>query len=180
MNASGMFVVSYNRGGDVYAETVDAAGFPIQRMLIAGTNQVENDSSVAIDANGDFVVTYTLRTNPSQVLAHWVSNNGFSPLLPIPVGWAGNDEYGSSVDMAADGRFVVAYTYQYNANDSDVYAQEFSYGGAAVGPAFAVASSSSIELEPTVAMDSAGDFAVGYAWFGANVTTWQGGKRYTF
>jgi hypothetical protein len=185
MNSSGQFVVAYtydfsSSDQDVYANTYTASGALIRSTPIANSSQPEYEPSAAIDAYGDFVVSYTTGSNVTQVQARYVTANGLSQVAPISVGWAGSSEYQSSVDMASDGRFVIAYTYQYSATDSDVYAQEFTSTGGAIGGAFVVSNTANPEMTPSAAMDSAGDFAVGYAWIGANNTDWQSGNRYAF
>jgi hypothetical protein len=185
MNATGTFVVAYtydysSTDQDIYASSFNSAGGLLTHVLIAGSSQVEDDAAAAIDGFGNYVVAYTIGSGTTQVQAQRVSNAGYLVGAPLTVDWGSNSEYQASVDMASDGRFVVAYTYQYSSTDSDVYAQEFSASGAKVGGVFAVASSDYAEMQPSVAMNSSGNFAVGYGYFGPYNIQYQAGSEYYF
>jgi hypothetical protein len=174
MNRSGQFVVAYeyNSGPSnpvhLYARSYNSSGAPTTGYvnLTDGTMRVY-DPSVAMDSNGNYVVAYT-RDTPvmSSVYAQRVSSAGQWQGGPISVGWDNfRPETEPSVDMAADGRFVVSYTSYWGQNpngtsDYDVVAQQFNSSGTAAGGPFYVAWSDAAESASTVAMDSYGNFTV--------------------
>jgi hypothetical protein len=185
MNAPGRFVVAYtydysSTDQDVYASLFATGGNFMNNTLIAGTTQVEDDPSAAIDMYGNYAVAYTSGNATTQVLVQRVNGGGALLGLPLAVGWSGNSEYQQSLDMAADGRFVVSYVYQYSSADSDVYAQEFSASGTPATGSFGVATSTNAEMQPSVAMDSAGDYAISYGWIGTYGSLNQSATIYTF
>jgi hypothetical protein len=184
MNASGQFVVAYtadysSTDQDVYATGFTAAGARQTYEAIATSTVPESGASAAIDASGNYVVAYTVGTTNTQVQLRRVSSAG-SLGAPISVGFTANSEGAPSVDMAADGRFVVSYAYWLSSIDDALYIQEFSASGTAVGSAFLVANTTNYVNAPKVAMNSAGSFAVGYVDYLADGTSYQTGSRYFF
>src|SRR5262249_24468497 len=104
----------------------------------------------------------------TQVQAQLVSSAGQLLGPPIGVGYANlYAEDDASVDMAASGRFVVAWTSTFSATDTDVMAEKFDGSGNAVGGPFYVASSSAAdEFDASAGMDSNGNITVVYQWGG--------------
>jgi hypothetical protein len=74
-----------------------------------------------------------------------------------------------TVAMDANGNFVVAWVYAYDATDTDIHAARFHANGTRNGSEFIVADSPKNESDPSAAMDAKGDFVISYAYqYGTN------------
>ena len=170
MDSRGNFVVTWTNflpGGnsDVEGRVYNSAGTPVTGIFaVANTGRPEHASDVAMDANGNFVVSYTFDYSSSDqdIYAQRYSNTG---LQLIMVATTGNNETRSSVAMAPDGRFDIAYEYQYSSLDHDIYLNRYTTAGGLVGH-HAISTSGDQELTPSVAMNNFGDAVVAYTWPG--------------
>ncbi|HEV2111406.1 MAG TPA: hypothetical protein VGT99_08635 [Gammaproteobacteria bacterium] len=186
MDAAGDFVVAWQSnnqasgtsGYDIYARQFTSAGTAVQAnefLVNTFTTGGQQNSSVAMDAAGDFVVSwasygqtavgsgdiyarqYNAAGTALQISEFQVNtastHSGFVYELP-------------KVAMDAAGDFVVAF-YDYtnvSSNSYDVFARQYTAAGSAVQTSeFLVNTFTSGNQEtPAVAMDAAGDFVV--AW----------------
>lgn len=142
-------------------------------------------SSTAMDADGDFVVTwssddglgsgfgiYAQRYNASGVMlgAEFQVNT-------ITI----NGQLVSSVAMDGNGNFVVCWQSALQDGSSfGIYAQRFNAAGLAVGPEFRVnTTTANSQVHPSVAMDAAGNFMIAWESFGQD-SSFEGiyGQRY--
>jgi hypothetical protein len=190
MNPSGTFVVAYtydysSTDQDIYASSFQSTGGQLTHSLIAGSGTREVDPSAAIDAGGNYVVAYSYGSGYStQVQALRVSAAGY-PVGAVTVDSPWSNEYDPSVDMTPDGRFVVAYssdrTDAYGTATS-VFAAEFTASGAKIADGVYVAYSvdSQYSWEPTVAMNSSGNYAVVYSFYTPGSPSAEWGKEFTF
>lgn len=176
MHAAGDFVVawnSYGQDGDnygIYARRYDAAGVPQgtefqANSVIAG---FQLQPSVAIDADGDFVVAWT--SNGQDGSGSGVYARRYDA-LSTPQGtefrvntYTTNGQGGASVAMDAAGDFVVAWQSFFQDGDVyGIYAQRYNALGAPQGIEFRVNSyTPGTQTAPVAAMDAGGDFVV--AW----------------
>jgi hypothetical protein len=175
MDSHGNFVVAWTNflpGGksDVEARIYNSAGAPVTGTLpVAASARPEHAPDVAMDANGNFVVSYTYdySSTDQDVYANRYSSTG-QFLQEIPVAVSSHNESRSSVAMSGDGRFAIAYQYQYSSTDDDIYLVRYSATGSPLGSQ-AVASTGAYEQAPSVAMDEAGNAVVAYqVWVGNN------------
>ena len=174
MDADGDYVVVWHDPAldgfysGVFAQRYAASGAP--RGGEFGVNTVtsgsERDPSVAMDADGDFVVAWSRDVSGDEDV--YVQRFGANGVMRGPEIRANthtsNDQDHPSVAMDADGDFVVAWTsyFQDGAYDG-VHAQRFTAAGARIGVEFQVNSyTRGIQHDPDVAMDADGDFVV--AW----------------
>jgi len=168
MDSRGDFVVTWTNslpGGnsDVEARMYNSAGNPVTNIFaVANTGRPEHASDVAMDANGNFVVSYTFDYSSSDqdIYAQRYSNTGQLRQI-IPVATTTHNESRSSVAMAPDGRFDIAYQYQYSTSDDDIYLARYSATGSLLG-SHAIATSGAREQAPSVAMNNFGDAVVAY------------------
>jgi hypothetical protein len=166
-DAQGNFVVVWHSqdGGDapheVYARRYTAAGQPLGddfRVSDVDAGYLTNPA-VAMDAAGEFVVTWTSGYDIVARLydAAGQPRGGTFPVNTVTAG----EQNASSVAMDAAGNFMVAW--QEDGPSYSVYARRFDASGAPRGDQFRVPTYASIgEEQPTVAMDAAGDAVV--AW----------------
>jgi len=129
------------------------------------------DPSVAMDSDGNFVVSYTRRVTPTNrnVYAQRFQNDGTLLGPEINVATSGDNEYSSSVARAADGRFAIAYQRDVGGVNSNIHLRRYTSGGAVIAcliPCLSGAGSIAVtadnERDPEVAMDSSGNVIVVY------------------
>ena len=170
MDSRGNFVVTWTNflpGGnsDVEARMYNSAGTPVTSIFaVANHPGPEYASDVAMDGNGNFVVSYTYDyslTSTNQDIGAQLYNNSGRLLQFIPVATMPHNESRSSVAMAPSGAFDIAYQYQYSSTDDDIYLARYSPGCSLLGRQ-AIADSSAREQAPSVAINNFGDAVVAY------------------
>jgi hypothetical protein len=151
---------------DIYARRVYTGGYSgsyslgstisvISGSTLSGSRHTQSDPSVSINSSNNFVVSYTeygWDLGSSQVFAQRF-NSANIYLGQVSVG--GTDtraEFGSSVSLDNNGRFIVAYTHFYGGNDYDVLAEVFNWDNKVWFPSLHVAYNGYQEYSPTVAL----------------------------
>ncbi|MGL5094552.1 MAG: hypothetical protein ACRDD1_03135, partial [Planctomycetia bacterium] len=131
----------------------------------ATTATGQRESSVAVDADGDFVVVWTSNQDGSGdgVYAQRYSAAGVPRGVEFLVNTvtAGN-QFQPRAAMEANGDFVVVWTSDgQDGSSSGVFAQRFNAAGAPLGMEFQVNTFTTLaQVRPRVAMDADGDFVV--------------------
>jgi hypothetical protein len=174
MDAKGNFVVSWtqffpNGATWVLAQKFNAAGATVGGVVPVGVGTfAQTNSSVAMDAKGDFVVSYTRDTNNNNpdIFAKLYNTSG-QLLNVVTVAGTSHAEDLSSVAMSPDGRFDVAYQYEFSATDYDVIASRYTASGGLIEQS-AIASSTALEEAPRIAMDNRGNAVIAYQKFVGN------------
>jgi hypothetical protein len=192
MDSNGDYVVAWNnqvqKGPnylyDVEARVYNSAGVAqTGEILVAQTTGLTRPS-VAMDANGDFVVAY-------QVLNTGTYDYGISAqrfnLAGTPQGSKITINDGSSqsasgtlaqVAMDSAGDFVIAYQ-GYDSDSHGVFAQRFNSSGVAQGSNFRVNTpQGDNQGAPSVAMDSTGNFVITWLDGGTAQTAGVYAQRY--
>ncbi|HVA47496.1 MAG TPA: DUF4214 domain-containing protein [Pirellulales bacterium] len=175
MDAAGDFVIawaSYNQDGSgygIYAQRYNAAGAAQGGEFHVSTTTAGDQSfpTVAMDAAGDFVVAWDSDQGGSTygIYAQRYNAAGAAEGSQFQVNTynAGNTTF-PTIGMDAAGDFVIAW----NADGEDgsgygIYAQRYNAAGTAQGSEFRVNTyTKGDQIYPTVGMDSAGDFVVGW------------------
>lgn len=186
MDASGDFVVVWEnhvRDGTtygtygVYGQRYNASGAPTGSQFQVSTFSLNGNAKpkVAMDGVGDFVITWeTYTTGDYNVWARRYSAAS-APLgaaFPVPT-FTGHNQNASAVAMDSAGDFVVTWTsdgqHTYGSGKyihliPYVYCRKYNAAGVASGPEVQISqvSNDAQEISPSIAMDSAGDFAI--AW----------------
>ncbi|HEY6508524.1 MAG TPA: DUF2341 domain-containing protein, partial [Vicinamibacterales bacterium] len=175
MNASGAFVViwaSAGQDGDLmgaYAQRYNASGVAQGGAIAVNTTTTGNQwpDSVALDAAGNFVITFSSADgNGDGVWMRRYNAAGTALTGEVRVNTTtGNEQGWSSVAMASDGDFVVAWrSIAQDGSGSGIYAQRYNSSGVAQGGEFRVNSTTAGEQQhPAVAMDINGNFMVVWA-----------------
>ncbi len=172
MDADGDFVVTWHNNGyagrEINARRYNNAGvaqgdeFRVDNPDISGSQP--RDSDVAMDADGDFVVTWEGELYSPQIFAQRYSNAGVAQGNPIPViNGSGSFVNHPTVAMDADGDFVVAWAGGGNLNrysDLDIIAKRYNSVGIEQDNGFLVSTSTTSGVIPKVAMDADGEFVV--------------------
>jgi hypothetical protein len=149
---------------NILAQRFDAYGHKLGgQIVVAGGRSPQHKPSVAIDAQGNFVVTWITdySTSDQDIHAAIFRANGTRVGNEIVVASTPKNEYDPSVAMAANGKFVISYTYQFNTSDTDIKAILFNANGS-IARTIDVAVSTRVEKNSRVTMSPDGRFAIAY------------------
>jgi hypothetical protein len=163
-NSTGIYAQLYNAAGGT-----QGASFRVNDYVISD----QNLPSAAMDADGDFVVTwqgYDPRDG-NGVYAHRFNAAGL-PLggdIQVNTFETGFQRY-TAIAMDARGNFVISWQNEFgdaNRGETSVDAQRFTAAGAPVGVEFRVNSTTlGNHFHPAAAMDPDGDFVLAWASYG--------------
>ena len=177
MDEDGDFVVVWGSSGQdgngygVYGQRFDAAGVVqgAEFLVNTYTSSTQGVANVAMDADGDFVVTWNSSGQDG-------SSNGVFAQRYTAAGAAQGGEFrvntytsgsqsASAVAMADNGDFVVAWTSALQDGSSNgIYAQRYNAAGEAQGGEFLVnTTTSNSQTTASVSMHGSGDFVITWA-----------------
>ena len=173
-DADGDYVITWQSfdqdgpGAGVYAQRYNSAGAAVgsEFRVNTFTTGYQADPAVAMDADGDFVITWRSHDqngNRTAVYAQRYNSSGIALGGEFLV--KSYDTYTvtkPAVDMDADGDFVITWhSFGFDGSSSGVAARRYDATGAAVGSEFQVNTyTTSHQSDPAVAMDSDGDFVI--------------------
>ncbi|MDZ4689210.1 MAG: hypothetical protein SH850_29385, partial [Planctomycetaceae bacterium] len=177
MDAAGNFVVVWSSNGQdgsgagIYAQRYDADGVALGGEFQVNTYTTNNQlrASVAMDADGDFVVTWESFGQDGDFYGVYAQRFDAAAVAQ-GTEFQVNDyttgfQYQSQVAMDDAGNFVVTWTSgEFDVNGfTDVLARRYDADGTALGGAFRVNTyTTNTQWYSTVAMDADGDFVI--AW----------------
>lgn len=187
MNANGQFVVSWSQwnasGSDYLVKLYQANGSPITpATLIRSTPSNSIGSDIAIDNQGNFVVTWSelISSNNYDVFARRYASTGaaFGPTFRVNTYTIGL-QVSSWAAMNATGNFVIAWTShgQTGTYSWNVYGQRYSATGAPLGGEFQVNAETSY-WQPTLGVALASNNSFVITWDTDNSTTIPGALPY--
>lgn len=179
MSATGDYVVTWTSNGQdgdgngVYAQLYNALGVAQGSEIQVNTTTTgdQSDPAVAMDAAGNFVVTWTSSGQDGDgngVYAQLYNALGVAQGGEIQVNTTTTgDQSGATIGMDAAGNFVIAWTSAGQDGSLDgVFAQRFNAAGVAQGSEIAVnTTTTGDQNNPTIAVNATGDFVV--AWTSA-------------
>ncbi len=180
MDADGDNVVTWSSLGQdgsvygVYGQRYNAAGLPQGGEFRVNTTTAGDQrfSTVAMDADRDFVVTWSSLGQDGSVRGIYGQHYNAAGLpqggeFQVNTTTAG-DQLFSTVAMDADGDFVVTWTsLGQDGSGYGVYGRRYNAAGLPQGGEFQVnTTTASDQLFSTVAMDADGDFVVTWSSFG--------------
>ncbi|MDD2990284.1 MAG: cadherin domain-containing protein, partial [Zoogloea sp.] len=174
MAANGNFVVVWESMGQdgsnygIYAQRYNASGVAQGSEFRVNTLTTDDQRApaVAMDANGNFVVTYQAwasGNNSWGVLATRYNANGVAQGAEFVVNTTlAYDQIAPSVAMDSAGNFVITWqSYGQEGPSDGIYAQRYNASGVAQGGEFHVNTTTADNQNlPTVAMDSSGNFVI--------------------
>jgi hypothetical protein len=179
MDAEGDFVVAWAGEGasdssGVYARVYDQFGNATGDQFLVNqyTPGLQNEPSVAMDAEGDFAVTWTSygqNGNTTGIYARLFNWQGMAQTGEMQVNTTVTSRQDrSDVAMDQNGDFTVVWeSYTQNHISWGIEGQRFSATGAKVGGEFQINQyTSGQQMVPKVAMDLAGDFVVTWESYG--------------
>jgi sugar lactone lactonase YvrE len=180
---TGGFIVTWSsqnqvpgQGWDVYAQRYNAAGVPQGNEFLVNTTTSDDQeySSVAMDANGDFIITWSgHQSGHWQIYAQRYNAAGVAQGPEMLVNSAtASDQMFSTVAMDDQGDFVIAWSGHQSGNWA-VYARQFNHNGNAQGGAFQVSfpTPGADQEFSDVAMNRNGDFVI--TWSGHQSNHWS-------
>ena len=183
MNANGQFAVSWSQGAgsgsDYLVKRYQSNGTPVAPATVVRTTPYNSiGSDVAIDSQGNFVVTWSELLAPTgnnfDVFARRYASTGIAsgPAFRVNTFTTGQ-QVSSWLAMNATGNFVVAWTSygQTGTNAWNVYAQRYNATGAMLGGEFQVNVETSY-WQPSVgvALASNGSFVISWGTDNTGVT----------
>jgi phosphoheptose isomerase len=170
-----------NRG--VFARRFSSAGvgLGIEFQVNTYTSNTQSYPSIALDADGDFVVVWS--SNLQDGSGYGVFGRRFdSAGTPLAIEFQANNytlgfqsgavsptnNGGPTVASDNSGRFVVAWQgFSQDGSGSGIFARQFDAAGGALGAEFQVNTYTiSAQLYPSVSLDFDGDFVVSWQSFG--------------
>ncbi|MCC7510602.1 MAG: tandem-95 repeat protein [Planctomycetes bacterium] len=180
MDADGDFVIAWMSNGQdgsgygIYAQRYNNSGAAVGSEFLVNTFTTNSQlyPSVAMDADGDFVVVWhSFGQDGSDygIYAQRYDNGGATVGSEFRVNtFTPSTQVFPSLAMDADGDFVIAWMSDGQDGSSfGIYAQRYNNSGAAVGTEFRVNTfTTNDQLHPSVAMDADGDFMVAWQSFG--------------
>jgi hypothetical protein len=182
-DADGDYVVawsSYKQEGSsnfgVYAQRYAADGTPRggEFRVDASPTLYNREATVAMDADGDFVVAweqFNAAGNGANIMARRYGADGVAKGPQFKVNSAtGNFHRGPSVAMRDTGEFIVTWRGP-GPDQADIYFRRFDANGAALsGDVLANADTTGIQIDPDVAVNSSGAFVITWMRPGPNRT----------
>ena len=153
---------------DIVAQRLNGTGGKVgPQMVVSSGPDDENDASVAIDNQGDFVVTW-MQTEPNgntDILArkYGPSGNALGSIVPVAVGTFPQTDAHVAMDAAGD--FVVAYTRYTNNDNYNVFAKLYNVNEKLVNVVSVATNPSIQQYNSSVAMTPDGRFYVAYQFY---------------
>ncbi len=192
LDASGDFVIAWqSNSNEIFARRYRATGEPLGAELIVHSHTPSPDAglsntSVAIDARGDFVVTwdavYPIVGGTGQgVFARRYSADGNAMEAEFTVQASSTGLVSTpSVAMDASGDFVITWeTYTQNDSGFDIRAARYNAEGVRQGNDFVVNSfTTGYQRNPSIAIDAAGDFVIAWMSYGQDYSIGIHAQRY--
>ncbi|MEA3207025.1 MAG: hypothetical protein QOE70_82 [Chthoniobacter sp.] len=186
MDANGNYVIVWTStaqdGGldGVYAQRYNAAGVAqgAEFRVNTTTANAQDSATVAMDANGNFVVTWASNLQDGSgygVYAQRYNAAGVAQGGEFKVNtFTAANQWMPTAAMDAAGNFII--TWSSNNQDGDswgVYAQRYNAAGVAQGGEFRVnTTTTNAQEESSVAMNAAGDFVVAWSSLNTDGSSW--------
>jgi len=173
MDSDGDFVVAWSSSQDpqygIFARQYNASGEAVSGELHVNTQTagVQRFPSVAMDDEGDFVVTWQSDDQDGSsygIYGQRYNASGLKQGTEFQVNtYAQGAQKTTVVAMDSDGDFVVAWQSPQDGSGDGIYAQRYNASGVPVDDEFQVNThTSGTQSTPSVHMNSAGDFII--AW----------------
>jgi len=174
IDAAGNYVITWQsdaQDGDgygIYAQRYSAAGV-VQGTEFRVNSFTTGDQvfpSIAMDATGDFAITWRSQVQDGSgfgIYAQRYNAGGIAQGSEFRVNsTTTNDQNSPSISMDTAGDFVVTWqSYGQDGSHYGIYAQRYNATGVAQGSEFkANTFTTSVQRDPTVALDATGDFVI--------------------
>ncbi|MEH1885096.1 beta strand repeat-containing protein [Nostoc sp.] len=172
IDATGDFVITWTSygqdgsGNGIYAQRYNSAGVAQGNEFQVNTTTTGDQINpiIAMDGAGDFVVSWQSQDGSGNgIYAQRYSSSGVAQGNEFKVNTTTTgDQINPTVAINASGDFVVSWQSQ-DGSGTGIYAQRYNSSGVAQGNEFRVNTYiNDNQVNPTVAMDAAGDFVVSW------------------
>ncbi|MEH2060844.1 MAG: cadherin-like domain-containing protein [Nostoc sp.] len=181
MDTGGDFVISWQSnlqdgsGYGIYAQRYNSAGVAQggEFKVNTTTSNDQSNSTVAMDASGDFVISWTSYGQDGSyddgIYAQRYNSSGVAQGGEFKVNTTtSSNQNNSTVAMDASGNFVISWqSLGQDNSDYGIYAQRYNSAGVAQGVEFKVNSTTiASQNNPIVSMDANGDFVISWTSYG--------------
>jgi Ca2+-binding RTX toxin-like protein len=180
IDADGDFLISWQSfsqdgsGNGIYAQRYNSTGVAVGNEFKVNTYSTSSqfNPTVAIDADGDFLISWISDGQDGSgngIYAQRYNSAGVAVGNEFKVNtYTTNSQVNPTVAMDAGGDFVISWQSYYQDGDGyGIYAQRYNSAGVAVGNEFKVNTyTSNFQVNPTVAMDTDGDFVISWQSYG--------------
>lgn len=142
------------------------------------TTNIQRGQSIAIDSDGDFVITWQSRNQDGSgdgIYAQRYNSTGVAQGAEFRVNtYTTGFQNSPAIAMDSDGDFIITWNSDRQVDDWDpgIYAQRYNSAGIAQGGEFRVNTNSTKGKWPSIAMDSDGDFVI--TWVSNQDGGWYG------
>ncbi|MEH2075124.1 MAG: cadherin-like domain-containing protein [Nostoc sp.] len=172
IDATGDFVITWTSygqdgsGNGIYAQRYNSAGLAQGNEFKVNTTTTGDqiNPTIAMDGAGDFVVSWQSQDGSGNgIYAQRYSSAGVAQGNEFRVNTTTTgDQINPTVAINATGDFVVSWQSQ-DVSGNGIYAQRYNSSGVAQGNEFRVNTyTDDNQINPTVAMDAAGDFVISW------------------
>ncbi|MEH1808855.1 beta strand repeat-containing protein [Nostoc sp.] len=177
IDAKGNFVISWQSdvqdGTEIYAQLYNSDGEPQGAEFNVNTyttGTVYNSIAVAMDATGDFVISWNGfdEGGTNGIYVRRYSSDGVAEGAEFQVNTnIPSFQANPTVAMDATGDFVISWTsFNQEGTSYEIYAKSYNSSGNAQGGEFQVNTTiDSFQYNPAVAMDADGDFIISWSSF---------------
>lgn len=173
LSANGQYVVTWSsrhRDGsnwDIYARLYDRHGKALTSDFLVNqrTTNDQQWSSVATDAAGNFVVTWTTARQDGTLRSVYArrfdsTGNALSNEFRVNSSTSGNQD-NSTIAMNSSGQFVIVWQGQGSGDSQGVFARRYDASGAAIGREIRMnTTTTGSQRNPSVAIGADGQFVV--------------------
>lgn len=178
MDSDGDFTITWSSSQDpqygIFARQYDAAGGARgdEFQVNTYTTGVQRFSAIAMDDDGDFVITWQSDQDGSSygIYGQRYDSEGAAQGSEFLVNtYTTGAQKNCSVAMDQDGDFVIAWQSTQDGSSDGIYAQRYNSAGVAQGNEFPVNTyTTGSQSFPSVAMNANGNFIISYATVGLN------------
>ncbi|MBN3891790.1 MAG: cadherin-like domain-containing protein [Nostoc sp. JL31] len=176
MDTNGNFVISWQSSGQdgsgygVYAQRYNSSGVAVggEFQVNTHTESSQYNPTVAIDATGDFVISWQSYYQDGSYLGIYAQRYNSAGVAQGSEFLVNTHTQGyqnnPTVAMDTTGDFVISWqSYGQDGSGYGVYAQRYTSAGVAIGVEFKVNThTDGNQYNPTVAMDADGDFIISW------------------
>jgi hypothetical protein len=177
MDRDGDFVVTWTSGGPysltqdgsnygIFAQRYSSAGLPAGSEFQVNSDTVgsQSDSAIAMDANGNFVITWA---GTSGILAQQYERSGIKKGAELQINPAVGGGSQPSAAMDRDGNFVITWEGVDDGSYSGVFARRYNSAGVEKSSEFRVNTwTTGNQTHSAIGMDQDGNFVVAWAGYG--------------
>jgi len=163
--------------GNRTAVPIRSAGAASPQRLVNSTTKYNNSPIVAMRPNGDYLVLWSGSSGTNGgVFLQKCSADGMAVGGEVFVGAGSDSNSGIAAAFDAAGNFVITWARSSSGSNPGIHAQRYNADGAPIGQQFKV-STSALDTKgncnPSIAMDSAGNFTISWRYVDTYDTGWD-------